>query len=170
MSAKQQNEIDAIGPVRDEKNATTAHFEGTETIDDLKCERKIGGIVIGSHMTAEERSTAMRLANELDPGPDMFRWRYILFLLTCLVVILNSGDSGMSLNNADLILTSSGYDPTIMSSVNSMTQFHDYLGLRQASASTGVVFVVCELLGEAPVNEVESSKASILSAPFAPLP
>ena len=92
---KQRGDDDAIVPNMDEKNMTS-HLETMESPDDeLKGERKIGGININAHMTAEERSTAMRLANELDPGPPLFSWRYISFLLTCLCVILNSGDSGM---------------------------------------------------------------------------
>ena len=143
---KERDDLDTIVPTSEEKNVTTAHFETMD--DDLKGERRIGGIAINSHMTAEERSTAMRLANEMDPGPALFSWRYISFLLTCLCVILNSGDSGMSLLStrtshvqvpcAD---STQGYDPTIMSSVNSMTQFHDFFGLEQASTGTGVVFV-----------------------------
>ena len=42
-----------------------------------------------------------------------------------------------------------------MSSVNSMYQFHDYFGLEQASAGTGVVFVclaVIRLFFTAPVS------------------
>ena len=88
---KEKDDLDTIVPSSEDKNVT-AHFETID--DDLKGERKIGGININSHMTAEERSTAMRLANELDPGPRFFTWRYISFLLTCLCVILNSGDSG----------------------------------------------------------------------------
>jgi hypothetical protein len=90
---RERDDQDTIVPTVDDKNVP-AHFETMD--DDLKGERKIGGININAHMTAEERSTAMRLANELDPGPALFSWRYISFLLTCLCVILNSGDSGGS--------------------------------------------------------------------------
>jgi hypothetical protein len=82
----------------DGKHETPAHLEHTDTLvgdEDVKGERKIGGIAINTHMTAEERSTAMRLANELDPGPPVFSWTHIKFCLVALVVILNSGDSGM---------------------------------------------------------------------------
>lgn len=97
MSYDKNNDSDMIVPSGEEKNAV-GHLEHSETVDhdDLKGERKIGGITINSHMTAEERSTALRLANEMDPGPSIMSWRYIKFLLTCLAVILNSGDSGQS--------------------------------------------------------------------------
>lgn len=81
----------------DSKDLNPIHLEHTETFvgdDDIKGERRIGGIAINTHMTAEERSTAMRLANELDPGPPAFSWTHIRFCLVALVVILNSGDSG----------------------------------------------------------------------------
>lgn len=91
---KSQGDIITTSP--DEKNVVT-HFEDSDTMDiDAKGERKIGGITVNAHMTAEERSTAMRLANEMDPGPALFSWRYIKFVLTALCVILNSGDSGQS--------------------------------------------------------------------------
>ena len=83
----------------DDKHIAPVHLEHTETLvgDDItKGERKIGGIAINTQMTAEERSTAMRLANELDPGPPAFSWTHIKFCLVALVVILNSGDSGKS--------------------------------------------------------------------------
>jgi hypothetical protein len=83
----------------DEKDIAPTHLEHTDTVvgdGDIKGERKIGGIAINAHMTAEERSTAMRLANELDPGPPVFSWTYLKFCLVALVVILNSGDSGKS--------------------------------------------------------------------------
>ena len=83
----------------DDKDIAPVHLEHTETLvgDNItKGERKIGGIAINTQMTAEERSTAMRLANELDPGPPAFSWTHIKFCLVALVVILNSGDSGKS--------------------------------------------------------------------------
>lgn len=134
MSYNDKYGPDTIVPTADDKN-NVGHLETVDTMAtvDEKGERKIGGITINAHMTAEERSTALRLANELDPGPKLFSWRHVKFLLTALVVILNSGDSG--------------YDPTIMSSVNSMTQFHEYFGLEQASTGTGIVFVSCLYLG-----------------------
>jgi len=81
----------------DDKQISPVHLEHTETLvddHDIKGERKIGGIAINTHMTAEERSTAMRIANELDPGPPVLSWTYLKFCLVALVVILNSGDSG----------------------------------------------------------------------------
>lgn len=130
----------------DDKHDTPVHFEHSNTLvgdDVVKGERMIGGIAINTRMTAEERSTAMRLANELDPGPPVLSWTHIKFCLVALVVILNSGDSGKSGDRSPVSCKADlpGYDPTIMSSVNSMYQFHDYFGLGQATAGTGVVFV-----------------------------
>ena len=101
MSDEKPKEICAgeeISPAyADNKQVSAIHLEHTETLvgdDGIKGERKIGGIAINTHMTPEERSTAMRLANELDPGPPAFSWTHIKFCLVALVVILNSGDSG----------------------------------------------------------------------------
>lgn len=55
---------------------------------------KIGDIVINPHMTAEEKAAAIKLANDADPGPPLFSWRYMKFVITALLVILNSGDNG----------------------------------------------------------------------------
>jgi hypothetical protein len=98
--AKERSAGEEIAPAHvDDKQTSPIHLEHTETLvgdEDIKGERKIGGIAINTHMTAEERSTAMRLANELDPGPPAFSWTHIKFCLVALVVILNSGDSGRS--------------------------------------------------------------------------
>ena len=80
-----------------------------------------------SEMTAEDRATALKLANEADPGPPLASWTHVQFLLTCFIVIVNSCDTG--------------FDTTIMSSVNSMRQFQDFFGLESATPGTGVVFV-----------------------------
>lgn len=80
-----------------------------------------------AHMSAEERTTAFALAREIDPGPSTFSWRYLNFFMTMFVVIVCSCDTG--------------FDTTIMSSVNSMTQFQGYFGLESASTGTGILFV-----------------------------
>jgi hypothetical protein len=80
-----------------------------------------------STMTAEDRATALRLAHEADPGPGIFSYRFACFIATCFVVIVNSCDTG--------------FDTTIMSSVNSMTTFQRYFGLVSASKGTGILFV-----------------------------
>ncbi|ORX38190.1 general substrate transporter [Kockovaella imperatae] len=77
-------------------------------------------------MSAEDRATALKLANEADPGPPISSWAHIQFLLTCFIVIVNSCDTG--------------FDTTIMSSVNSMKQFQNFFGLTSGSPSTGIVF------------------------------
>lgn len=85
-----------------------------------------------ANMTAEDRATALKLAYEADPGPSTLSYRYLCFFLTCFVVIVNSCDTG--------------FDTTIMSSVNSMTQFQSFFGLTSASPGTGIVFVsLCTL-------------------------
>jgi len=80
-----------------------------------------------SSMTAEDRATALKLAHEADPGPGLFSYRFLCFIATCFVVIVNSCDTG--------------FDTTIMSSVNSMTTFQSYFGLVSASTGTGILFV-----------------------------
>ncbi|KAI9633105.1 general substrate transporter [Dioszegia hungarica] len=80
------------------------------------------------HMSMEERTAAFALARELDPGPPVFSWRYLNFFMSIVVVLVCSCDSG--------------FDSTIMSSVNSMTQFQDYFGLISASTGTGILFGV----------------------------
>jgi hypothetical protein len=79
------------------------------------------------HMSPDERTAAFALARELDPGPPVFSWRYLNFFMSIVVVLVCSCDSG--------------FDSTIMSSVNSMTQFQDYFGLISASTGTGILFV-----------------------------
>lgn len=80
-----------------------------------------------SSMTAEDRATALKLANEADPGPPIASYRFLCFIATCFVVIVNSCDTG--------------FDTTIMSSVNSMVTFQSYFGLEGASVGTGILFV-----------------------------
>ena len=80
-----------------------------------------------SSMTAEDRATALKLAHEADPGPGLFSYRFLCFIATCFVVIVNSCDTG--------------FDTTIMSSVNSMVTFQSYFGLVSASTGTGILFV-----------------------------
>jgi len=80
-----------------------------------------------SSMTAEDRAAALKLAHEADPGPALFSYRFLCFIATCFVVIVNSCDTG--------------FDTTIMSSVNSMTTFQSYFGLVSASTGTGILFV-----------------------------
>jgi MFS family permease len=80
-----------------------------------------------STMTAEDRATALKLAHEADPGPALFSYRFLCFIATCFVVIVNSCDTG--------------FDTTIMSSVNSMVTFQSYFGLKSATVGTGILFV-----------------------------
>jgi hypothetical protein len=57
---------------------------------------KVGNICITPHMSPEEKAAAIKLANDADPGPPLGSWRYLKFLVTAFLVILNSGDSGKS--------------------------------------------------------------------------
>jgi hypothetical protein len=107
----------------DDKHAmkdTTMHLENDETTF---------GNRDFSSMTAEDRATALKLAHEADPGPGLFSYRFLCFLGTCFVVIVNSCDTG--------------FDTTIMSSVNSMITFQSFFGLESASTGTGILFVRC---------------------------
>jgi hypothetical protein len=80
-----------------------------------------------AHMNAEERAAAFKLAHEKDPGPAVMSIAYLRFFLSLCVVIVCSCDTG--------------FDTTIMSSVNSMTQFQGFFGLASTSPSTGILFV-----------------------------
>ena len=59
--------------------------------DIVKCEEE------RHPMTAEERAGALKVAMELDPGPDILSWRYMYFVFTAFIAILNSGDNGQLL-------------------------------------------------------------------------
>lgn len=85
-----------------------------------------------AHMSAEDRATALRVAYDADPGPALASYRYLCFFMTCMVVIVNSCDTG--------------FDTTIMSSVNSMRTFQNFFGLESATKGTGIVFVSNELV------------------------
>lgn len=45
-------------------------------------------------MSAEERAGALKIAMEQDPGPNILSWRYMSFVFTAFIAILNSGDNG----------------------------------------------------------------------------
>lgn len=77
----------------------------------------------------DERAVALRLARAADPGPGFWSPRGIAFLFYALVCCMCSGDTG--------------FDGTIMSSVNSMTQFHKFFGFDPETGAdkTGIVFV-----------------------------
>lgn len=97
-----------------------------ENIDGDGGHRDLHGLSL-AHMTPEERAATLKLANEADPGPATFSLAYARFFFMCMVVIVCSCDTG--------------FDTTIMSSVNSMTQFQGYFGLVSASTGTGILFV-----------------------------
>lgn len=84
-----------------------------------------------AQMSGEERTAAFKLARELDPGPNTFSMRQFTFISSIICVLACSCDTG--------------FDTTIMSSVNSMTQFQSYFGLTSASAGTGILFVSTHL-------------------------
>ena len=75
--------------------------------------------------TMEGRALALRIASEADPGIAPFSYRMVKFVLMALVVCICGGDSG--------------FDGTVMSSVNSMSQFQSYFNI-QAATATSLVF------------------------------
>lgn len=77
-----------------DKNIGVQHYEGGNDDEGLHKAEPSGELRITHDMTPEEKATILRLANEQDPGPDILSWTYLKFVLTCLVVILNSGDNG----------------------------------------------------------------------------
>lgn len=95
-------------------------------------------------MSGEERAAALRIAQVADPGPPMASYRTFVFTMIVLVVCMCSGDNG--------------FDGTVMSSINSMTQVRAsgdsgleraekrystsrFFGLKAASSKTGIIFV-----------------------------
>lgn len=85
-----------------------------------------GEIAFNGRMSAQDRAAALQMAYAADPGPATTSWAHIRFLMTCFVAIVCSCDTG--------------FDTTIMSSVNSMTQFQSFFGLASATTGTGIVF------------------------------
>ncbi|KZT60194.1 general substrate transporter [Calocera cornea HHB12733] len=79
-------------------------------------------------MTSVEKQEALRLAEAADPGFKAFSYRGFIFTLYVLVVCCCSGDNGM--------------DPTVMSAINSMSQFQNYFGIPSSGGvpKTGIVF------------------------------
>lgn len=78
-----------------EKNLAVEHFDrhsDDQTVTDTM--RKPGEDRFDHVLSPEERATALRLAMEADPGPDILSWRYMLFVFTAFIAILNSGDNG----------------------------------------------------------------------------
>lgn len=45
-------------------------------------------------MSIDDRATALKLAQEQDPGPKTASWRYFQFVMMILVVCMCSGDNG----------------------------------------------------------------------------
>jgi hypothetical protein len=121
ISAQATNPPSAIEAIDDQKNGHLYDDEHREVATS-----GLGDIHFG-HMSPEERAAALKLAQEIDPGPSIWSLRYLQFIFSLLVVIVCSCDNG--------------FDSTIMSSVNSMTQFQSYFGLVSASKGTGILFV-----------------------------
>ena len=104
-----KNEHDVTSPMGDpddkEKNLAVQHFDQHSQSDDQTMAmtmdgsdpmRKPGEDRFDHVLSPEERTTALRLAMEADPGPDILSWRYMLFVFTAFIAILNSGDNGES--------------------------------------------------------------------------
>ena len=101
-----KNELDTTSPMgiaddKDEKNLAVEHYDhqsDDQTMADGDTIRKPGEERFDHVLSPEERATALRLAMEADPGPDVLSWRYMLFVFTAFIAILNSGDNGQSFN------------------------------------------------------------------------
>jgi hypothetical protein len=68
-------------------------------------------------MSPEERAGALKIAMEQDPGPNILSWRYMSFVFTAFIAILNSGDNGQSIHFMLLVmaLETDGQDLTVPS-------------------------------------------------------
>ena len=112
----------------DKKDIYNEHFEQA-----LAPQRSTGhdelkeGVDHVQNLTMEDRAVALKLAQDADPGPPAASWRMVKFTLMVLVVCMCSGDSG--------------FDGTVMSSVNSMPLYLRFFGLPAGGTEkTGVVF------------------------------
>jgi len=48
----------------------------------------------GTHISNEDRAAALKMAHAADPGPDIYSWRYMKFVMLALVACVCSGDNG----------------------------------------------------------------------------
>jgi hypothetical protein len=77
--------------------SSALHVEGAAE-HDVPSEKvdTVGAVLAGQvhDMSIEDRATALRLAQQQDPGLDPFSWRMVKFTLIVLVCCMCSGDSG----------------------------------------------------------------------------
>ncbi|KZW03364.1 general substrate transporter [Exidia glandulosa HHB12029] len=91
--------------------------------------------------TPEERQARLKAAMAEDPGLSGWNARAIKFYLIVLCITCCSGDSG--------------FDGTVMSGINAMTQYQHYFGLAEAGPKTGIVFgiyTIGNLVGAFPAS------------------
>lgn len=50
----------------------------------------------GTHISNEDRAAALKMAHAADPGPDVYSWRYMKFVMLAIVACVCSGDNGLS--------------------------------------------------------------------------
>jgi hypothetical protein len=48
----------------------------------------------GTHISNEDRAAALKMAHAADPGPDVYSWRYMKFVMLAIVACVCSGDNG----------------------------------------------------------------------------
>jgi len=111
-------------PPKDEKPSQ----EHLEDVDHDSDQSPLDRVLAGHahQMTAEDRMTALSIAQDIDPGPSWNSWRMACFTGYALVTCMCSGDNG--------------FDGTVMSSVNSMLQWQTYFSLGGAASKTGIIF------------------------------
>lgn len=51
----------------------------------------------GAHVSNEDRAAALNMARAADPGPSVYSWRYMQFVMLALVACVCSGDNGENL-------------------------------------------------------------------------
>ncbi|KAF8511584.1 general substrate transporter [Gautieria morchelliformis] len=79
----------------------------------------------------EERQAGLKAALKLDPGVSAWSARALYFYLIVLCVFCCSGDNG--------------FDGTVMSGINAMTQYQTYFHMSSVGSSTGIVFGIFTL-------------------------
>jgi hypothetical protein len=81
---------------------------GTGTLDQVLASG------FGTHISNEDRAAALKMAHAADPGPDVYSWRYMKFVMLAIVACVCSGDNGTSIAD-DVVICIDYQDLTVRS-------------------------------------------------------
>lgn len=59
----------------------------------------------GTHISNEDWAAALKMAHAADPGPDVYSWRYMNFVMLAIVACVCSGDNGTSFKDGVVLTT-----------------------------------------------------------------